>query len=98
MYRKLIQDFSFFYHYLFLLSQQWRLQQVGGRLPHLACGLREYSGKDIGRCVRLRAKAGKTTHIMYIGDSRIRQHIEVLLDHMRDLDFIITTYQVMPRP
>ncbi|XP_047477246.1 uncharacterized protein LOC125030922 isoform X2 [Penaeus chinensis] len=74
-------------------DQQWRLQQVGGRLPHLACSLREYSGKDIGTCVGLRAKAGKTTHIMYIGDSRIRQHIEVLLDHMRDLDFIITTYQ-----
>ncbi|XP_042857527.1 uncharacterized protein LOC122243850 [Penaeus japonicus] len=77
------------------VKKQWRFQQVDGQLPHLACGLREYDGKDVATCTRLRAKAGKTTHIMYIGDSRIRQHVEVLLDHIRDLDLVITTHKVI---
>lgn len=73
---------------------KWRLEQTEGQLPHLACRLRQFTAEDVGRCVgRRRWRGSGTTHIAYVGDSRIRQHVEVLIDLLRDLQPRITTYK-----
>ncbi|XP_066960884.1 uncharacterized protein [Macrobrachium rosenbergii] len=72
-------------------TQKWRLSQVGGQLPHLPCRLREYVADDVTRCLGSRSR--NQTHILYVGDSRIRQHVEVMIDLLRDLQLRITTYK-----
>lgn len=76
--------------------QTWRLQQTKGQLPHLACRLRELRDEDIRICVQRRRETVGSTHIAYVGDSRVRQHVEVLLDHIRHLQPKITTHLVRP--
>lgn len=70
-------------------AQEWRLEQVGGLLAHLPCRLREYGAREVAECVSLRPRT--PTRLVYIGDSRIRQHAEVLLDLLRPLNPTVTT-------
>ncbi|XP_045122259.1 uncharacterized protein LOC123510873 [Portunus trituberculatus] len=75
------------------LAKEWRMEQSDGHLPHLSCRLRNFDAPEVDRCVRARRNAGKRTWITYIGDSRIRFHVEVLIDLLRDLRPKIITYK-----
>ncbi|KAK7067381.1 hypothetical protein SK128_008879 [Halocaridina rubra] len=76
------------------IADEWRFQQARGQFSHMPCRLRDYSAREVEHCVAQRRKTSKgRTHLLYIGDSRIRQHVEVMLDHLRDLDLKITTYK-----
>ncbi|KAF2360330.1 SGNH hydrolase-type esterase domain [Trinorchestia longiramus] len=74
-------------------SGRGRLKQLNGQLPHLPCRLREYSSAELRQCVVNRRKHGKATHAFFVGDSRIRQFVEVFLDVFRDLKFRIATFE-----
>ncbi|XP_068239441.1 uncharacterized protein [Palaemon carinicauda] len=74
----------------FTVKEKWRLSQVSGHLPHMSCRLREYIAEDVRKCT---IRKNRKTHILYIGDSRIRQHVEVMIDLLRDLHLKITTYE-----
>nr|XP_045604389.1 uncharacterized protein LOC123762114 [Procambarus clarkii] len=87
-----VADGSGLNHSNVTLTQTWRLQQTKGQLPHLACRLRELRDEDIRICVQRRRETVGSTHIAYVGDSRVRQHVEVLLDHIRHLQPKITTH------
>lgn len=76
----------------FTISKTWRFQQTQGQLPHLACRMREMQAEDLRMCVARRHESVGSTHIAYVGDSRIRQHLEVLLDLIRSLQPRITTH------
>ncbi|KAG7161062.1 N-acetylneuraminate 9-O-acetyltransferase-like 2, partial [Homarus americanus] len=75
------------------LAKEWRFEQAKGQLPYLACQMREFRAEDLHTCVRRRSEVLGSTHITYVGDSRVRQHVEVLLDLIRDLQPKITTHQ-----
>ncbi|XP_050733146.1 uncharacterized protein LOC127006835 [Eriocheir sinensis] len=75
------------------VAKEWRLDLAGGYLPHLSCHLRKFDAPEVDRCVRARGRAGKTTKVTYVGDSRIRLHVELLIDLLRDLRPKITTYK-----
>ncbi|XP_042236035.1 uncharacterized protein LOC121875529 [Homarus americanus] len=76
------------------LAKEWRFEQAKGQLPYLACQMREFRAEDLHTCVRRRSEVLGSTHITYVGDSRVRQHVEVLLDLIRDLQPKITTHQI----
>ena len=70
------------------------MKRVGGQFPHLTCRLRQYSNERMRQCVFYRAKKRKRTHLLFMGDSRIRQLAEVFLDAFRDLNFTVHTHEV----
>ncbi|KAK7082622.1 hypothetical protein SK128_025547 [Halocaridina rubra] len=77
------------------ILKTWRFQQAHGQFSHMPCRLREYGPDEVRECTNKRKEInGRMTHLLYIGDSRIRQHVEVMLDLLRDLDLRITTYKV----
>ncbi|KAK3876561.1 hypothetical protein Pcinc_018657 [Petrolisthes cinctipes] len=71
------------------IVQEWRLEQVEGRLAHLPCRLKMFGAREVEKCVARRPR--NITRITYIGDSRIRLHVEVLLDLLRPLNPTVTT-------
>nr|XP_053642021.1 uncharacterized protein LOC128695433 isoform X2 [Cherax quadricarinatus] len=87
-----VTDGSGLQHTNFTISKTWRFQQTQGQLPHLACRMREMQAEDLRMCVARRHESVGSTHIAYVGDSRIRQHLEVLLDLIRSLQPRITTH------
>ncbi|KAK4300681.1 hypothetical protein Pmani_027134 [Petrolisthes manimaculis] len=72
------------------IVQGWRLEQlVEGRLAHLSCRLRMFGAREVEKCMARRPR--NITRITYIGDSRIRMHVEMLLDLLRPLNPTVTT-------
>ncbi|RXG55785.1 hypothetical protein Avbf_16020, partial [Armadillidium vulgare] len=69
------------------------LDKFEWELPYLPCRLLKYRAKDFGICERRRFEKGKTIYLSFVGDSRIRYHLETLLDILRPFNLSIQTFE-----
>ena len=78
------------------MFQKWRLEELKGQLPYVSCKMRQYNSSDIKICLdkRKNDKNFNGMRISYIGDSRIRQHLEILIDLVKPLNPKIQTSEV----
>ena len=75
--------------------QKNRFEMLKGKIPYLNCPLREYEEKTIAECVKIKLNNSESFHITFIGDSRVRNLMEVLLEVMASFQLTITTSKVV---